>query len=231
MSRRNKSPENTGTSVDSNSSPTYPPSLAEKREANKAVIAQIRDESESWWAWATAAWLLTLSFPLLLFPRFLLFLSTPSRAPGISVRENLTSLESYLCTHVGIGLIAIAIAVVISIPSAPPISRTVSEPTSQHPLLVPLSSSFVITAFVSYNTVTVGPLAMIMTLGCGFTGLWGLWVIAFQGTGNYSNKTGADKHTSAFLFGNKASASQQKKLWKQERDREIELQQMGGSAK
>ena len=46
---------------------------------------------------------------------------------------------------------------------------------------------------------------------------------AFEGTGNYSNKTGADKHTSSFLFGNKAAASHQKKLWKKEKEDEVEM--------
>lgn len=36
----------------------------------------------------------------------------------------------------------------------------------------------------------------------------------FEGTSRISKKTGADKHTSAFLFGNKTAASKQKKEWK-----------------
>ena len=54
--------------------------------------------------------------------------------------------------------------------------------------------------------------------------------LIFEGTGNFSNKTGADKHTSRFLFGSKASASAQKKLWKKERDQEIELTQLRSDA-
>lgn len=50
--------------------------------------------------------------------------------------------------------------------------------------------------------------------------------MAFEGTGNYSNKTGADKHTSSFMFGNKASASQQKKLWKKEQGEEVEMNRL-----
>ncbi|KAG9038451.1 hypothetical protein FRB95_001308 [Tulasnella sp. JGI-2019a] len=216
----------------STSTTSYPPaanpSVAEQRQQNMEAISQLRDESESWWAWATAAWFSILAFPLLLFPRFLLFLSTPALAEVTASRETLTSLESYLCTHLGIGLLALSVALIISIPSAPPISRTITpEPSQTHPLLVPLSTSLSITAFVSYNTSRIGALGVLMTIGCGFTGLWGLWVIAFQGTGNYSNKTGADKHTSSFFFGNRASASKQKKLWKKEVEREIELQQMG----
>jgi hypothetical protein len=40
--------------------------------------------------------------------------------------------------------------------------------------------------------------------------------IIFAGSALVSRKTGADKHTSAFIFGNKASASEQKKIWKLE---------------
>ncbi|KAG8861231.1 hypothetical protein FRB96_003181 [Tulasnella sp. 330] len=211
------------------SASTSTASIAEQRQHNMQLISEIRDESESWWAWAAAAWLATLAFPLLLFPRLLLFLSTPARAVvGVTApRETLTTLESFLCTHAGIGLLALSIALIISIPDAPPISRTVApEPLKAHPLLGPLSVSLSITAFVSYNTSRIGALSIIMAIGCGFTGLWGLWV----GTGNYSNKTGADKHTSSFFFGNRASASKQKQLWKKEVEREIELQQMGNKS-
>lgn len=36
----------------------------------------------------------------------------------------------------------------------------------------------------------------------------------FEGTSQISKKTGADKHTSAFLFGNKQAASLKKREWK-----------------
>jgi len=205
----------------------------ETREEIKARIAELRDESASYWAWVTAAWFLILSLPLLLFPRFTLFLSTPARASTSEIRENLTPLESYLCTHVGIGLFALAVALVTSIPSPPPIVTAGVQPVPErHPLLVPLSLALSVTAFASYNTSGVGALGIVMCLGSGLTGLWGIWVMLFEGTGNYSNKTGADKHTSSFMFGNKASASQQKKLWKAERKREeeFELQNIGQKA-
>ncbi|KAG9019631.1 hypothetical protein FRB90_011977 [Tulasnella sp. 427] len=188
-------------------------------------LSQMRDESSGWWAWITAAWFTILALPLLIFPRLLLFLSTPFNIHTSEIRETMTPLEGYLCTHVGIGLLALAIALVTAIPSPPPIVRAgVVPPPQTHPLLAPLSFSLAVTSFISYNTKNIGPLGMIMTLGCGITGLWGLWVMAFEGTGNYSNKTGADKHTSSFLFGNKASASQQKKLWKKEREQELQEQ-------
>ena len=42
--------------------------------------------------------------------------------------------------------------------------------------------------------------------------------MVFEGTSRYSRKTGADKHTSRFLFGNKAAASSRKKEWKKQQD-------------
>ncbi|KAG8925119.1 hypothetical protein FRC02_009930 [Tulasnella sp. 418] len=167
-----------------------------------------------------------LAIPLLLFPRFVLFLSTPSTTSPVNHRDELTALESFLCTHVGIGLLAVAIGLVTSIPDPPPISRTLpSDPVSGHPLLIPLSLALSLTSFIAYNTYQIGALGLLITIGCGFTGLFGLWVVLFQGTGNFSRKTGADKHTSSFLFSSKASASQQKKLWKKERERELEEQE------
>ncbi|KAG9049680.1 hypothetical protein FS837_009444 [Tulasnella sp. UAMH 9824] len=207
------------------------------REEIKERLSQMRDESSGWWAWVTSAWFNTMGISLLIFPRLLLFLSAPYNLHTSEIRETMTPLESFLCTHVGIGLLALGIALVTSIPSPPPIIRAgVAPPSQTHPLLVPLSFALVTTAFISYNTKNIGPLGIIMTFGCGITGVWGLWVatngdppemkqMAFEGTGDYSNKTGADKHTSSFLFGNKASASQQKKLWQKEREREVQDQQ------
>ncbi|KAG8954651.1 hypothetical protein FRC04_011084 [Tulasnella sp. 424] len=196
------------------------------REEIKERLSHMRDESSGWWAWITAAWFTILALPLLVFPRLLLFLSAPYNVHTAEVREIMTPLEGFLCTHVGIGLLALAIALITSIPSPPPIIRAgVVPPPQIHPLLAPLSFSLATTAFISYNTRSIGALGMIMTFGCGITGLWGLWVMAFEGTGDYSNKTGADKHTSSFLFGNKASASQQKKVWQKEREREVQQPQ------
>jgi len=45
-------------------------------------------------------------------------------------------------------------------------------------------------------------------------GLWGLWAIVFANSSSISKTTGADKHTSAFIFGNEAAASSQKKRFK-----------------
>jgi len=54
-------------------------------------------------------------------------------------------------------------------------------------------------------------------VGSGIIGLWGAWAAMFGDSSSVSKKTGADKHTSAFLFGNKSAASVQKKEWLKKR--------------
>lgn len=56
--------------------------------------------------------LVTASTPLLLFPRFLLFLAESN---GAERRTTLTALESFLALHTGILLVAMAIALVLNV--------------------------------------------------------------------------------------------------------------------
>lgn len=67
---------------------------------------------------------------LLIFPRLLLFLSTPYNIHAAEIRETMTPLEGYLCTHVGIGLFALAIALVTSVrlPPLPPSLQVLIHP-------------------------------------------------------------------------------------------------------
>ncbi|KAJ7429196.1 hypothetical protein B0H11DRAFT_1769412, partial [Mycena galericulata] len=85
--------------------------------------------------------------------------------------------------------------------------------TPSHPLLIPLTIAGSLSAFVAYNTKTVSSLGTIVFVGSGIIGLWGTWAAVFGDSSSVSKKTGADKHTSAFLFGNKSAASVQKKDW------------------
>ncbi|KAH9854251.1 hypothetical protein C2E23DRAFT_884348 [Lenzites betulinus] len=165
------------------------------------------------WAWASAIILLVLSIPLILSPRLLLFLSETSTER----RAALTPLESFMALHAGILLSAIALALIFNIPSDP-LHITAKHEAPGHPLLAPLSYSCVLISFISYNTQSVGPLGFLVCLGSGTIGLWGLWAILFSGSAYVSRKTGADKRTSRFLFGNKAAASVQKKQWKREQE-------------
>jgi hypothetical protein len=51
--------------------------------------------------------------------------------------------------------------------------------SSGHSLLVPITFGLLISAFLSYNTSAsqVGPLALLMTLGSGTAGLWGVFAV------------------------------------------------------
>ncbi|KAI0647075.1 hypothetical protein C8Q79DRAFT_603012 [Trametes meyenii] len=163
------------------------------------------------WAWASAIILLILAAPLTLSPRLLLFLSET----GAERRVSLTSLESFIALHTGVLLFAVALSLIFNIPSDP-MDLTARRGAPGHPLLEPLSGACLITAFIAYNTASVGPLSLLVSFGSGTIGLWGLWAILFAGSSSISRKTGADKRTSRFLFGNRAAASAQKKLWKKE---------------
>jgi hypothetical protein len=105
-----------------------------------------------------------------------------------------------------------------------------------HPLIVSVTSFSLLSAFLSYNTSGAGSLPVLYSVCTGVLGAWGLWEVSgfhfcgyhlslltpvlgkiiFAGPVPVSRKTGTDKHTSAFIFGNKASASEQKKRWKRE---------------
>jgi uncharacterized membrane protein YuzA (DUF378 family) len=105
----------------------------------------------------------------------------------------------------------------------------------RHPLLVPLTVAGSLSAFLAYNTKSVGSLASIVFVGAGIIGLCGTWAVRsvepfysraidgfnivqaiFGASSSVSRKTGADKHTSSFLFGNKSAASVQKKEWRKQ---------------
>ncbi|KDQ07790.1 hypothetical protein BOTBODRAFT_38471 [Botryobasidium botryosum FD-172 SS1] len=203
-----------------------------KEEPRKQFTADVSTDDDifaaqslpeiEWWAWATAAWFALLAVPLLFFPRFLLFLSSPS-TPELQHehRDILTPLESFLSTHLGIGLLATALSLITSIPQDAPVSPLPGMKGMSHPLMVPLTTALLLSSCIAYNSSSadVAPLARVLYVGGGTTGLWGLWTILFAGSSSISKKTGADKRTSRFLFWNKTAASAQKKEWKQQQKR------------
>lgn len=63
----------------------------------------------------------------------------------------------------------------------------------------------------------------IISMCNGFRIDWMVEQIMFAGSELRSKKTGADKHTSAFMFGNKSAASSQKKEWRKEHKAEGKL--------
>ncbi|KAF8921213.1 hypothetical protein CPB85DRAFT_1157145, partial [Mucidula mucida] len=160
------------------------------------------------WTWVSASILGMASLTLLFAPRVLLFFSETSSED----RRALTSLESFLLTHCGVWLFAISISLIVNIPSQHTLERERTSMT--HPLLLPLAIASGISSFLGYNTRDVGSVATLLSVGTGVIALWGVWVIVFGDSSSISKTTGADKHTSSFIFGNKASASKQKKSWK-----------------
>ncbi|KAJ8078905.1 hypothetical protein PM082_013189 [Marasmius tenuissimus] len=176
------------------------------------------DSTLSLWSWISAISIFVLAALLTMFPQFLLFISQTVPASSNDYRASLTPLESFLATHFGLWLVALAASLVLNIPHAsPPVTRRVTEP--EHPLLMPFTFASLLSAFLSYNTNSVGALAFFYFLLTGVMGLWGLWALVFNGASKISKKTGADKRTSSFIFGNKSAASQQKKKWKEEQRR------------
>ncbi|PBK96923.1 hypothetical protein ARMGADRAFT_719436 [Armillaria gallica] len=142
------------------------------------------------WSFVCSALLTIASGTLVLSPRLLLFFASEHR--------ELTSLESFLMIHFGICLFAVALALVLN----------------QHSLLLPLTLCSFISSFLAYNTTDVGSLATLTSVAAGVIAIWGLWILVFGNSSSISKTTGADKHTSSFIFGNTSSASAQKKRWK-----------------
>ncbi|KAJ6596962.1 hypothetical protein DFH09DRAFT_1133222 [Mycena vulgaris] len=190
------------------------------RETNSSVALDteaVPDAVSTFWAWTTASLLIIISLILSVSPRLLLFVSETADGPD-EKRTVLTPLESFLALHAGIWLSAVAISLVLNIPSVPPVDVLPRhQQAASHPLLVPLTAAASLSAFLAYNSKTVGSLASIVFVGSSIIGLCGTWAAVFGSSSSVSKKTGADKHTSSFLFGNKSAASVQKKEWLKKR--------------
>ncbi|KAG1756699.1 uncharacterized protein EDB91DRAFT_31347 [Suillus paluster] len=183
------------------------------QSVDESIVTQ--DGTIGLWAWTSAAFFFAFSTSLTLFPRFLLFMAEPSGG-----RSVLSPLESFLAVQLGIVMGAVALTLVVTIPNASPIDFQQDEHVSSHPLLVPVTFTSALLALLSYNKSGVGSLGNFIFLGSSFVGLFGLWVLLFAGTSAISKKTGADKRTSAFIFGNKHAASVRKKEWSKQRARD-----------
>ncbi|KAF8163352.1 hypothetical protein B0H34DRAFT_795071 [Crassisporium funariophilum] len=158
------------------------------------------------WSWLAAALLASQAAVLALAPRLLLFLAADSS------HRTLTPLESFLALHFALFLAALALALLLNVPSDNlTVSAADTQPSPSHPLLAPLTIAANLSALLAWNTHDVGPLATVFFCSSLTIGLWGLWALVFAGSSSISKSTGADKHTSAFLFGNKSAASEQKK--------------------
>uniref|UniRef100_A0A8H8CNF4 Uncharacterized protein n=1 Tax=Psilocybe cubensis TaxID=181762 RepID=A0A8H8CNF4_PSICU len=159
------------------------------------------------WSAIAAALLALQALLLAAVPRLLLFLSA-------SDAHALTPLERFLAHHFAIFLAVLALALLLNIPSPPSPVPPSAETASTHPLLYPLAIGSTLSAFIAWNSDDVGTLASIFFFFSLTISLWGLWEIIFANSASFSKTTGADKHTSSFIFGNKAAASSVKKNMK-----------------
>jgi hypothetical protein len=105
-----------------------------------------------------------------------------------------------------------------SVPLTSSLNATADEEDPNAPYAVPtLTISFLyhaIMGFYSYaNYSTTGQSAFALgAIGSGGLASVGLWCLLFRSSsGHISKKTGADKRTSGFPFGNKEAASAKKK--------------------
>ncbi|KAI0810979.1 hypothetical protein BC629DRAFT_1477818 [Irpex lacteus] len=185
------------------------PAIVDDKPGGRLNQDAQQEASVTLWAYVATAILLTLATPMIFFPHLLLYISESS----YERRNVLTPLESYLAVNSGILLAALGITLIFNAPAGIGIQLP-SSSSSSHPLLTPLTIACSIIALTSYNTKSVGALAFVVFLGSAVIAGWGWWTIMFSGTSYISRKTGADKRTSAFLFGNRAAASTQKKEWK-----------------
>ncbi|KAF7323034.1 hypothetical protein HMN09_00083300 [Mycena chlorophos] len=186
--------------------------LTPRRASATAPAPSTLDPVSAYWAWSTAALLGALSAVFFAFPRFILLLSGEQRT-------ELTSIESFFARHGSIWLFAVAVGLVLNVPHSSPADILLSQKEeTRHPLLIPLTVASSTCAFLAYNDSSVGSLSTIVAGGSAVIGIWGAWAWAFGNSSAVSKKTGADKHTSAFIFGNKSSASSQKKEWVKQRN-------------
>ncbi|KAG8759038.1 hypothetical protein FRC14_006870 [Serendipita sp. 396] len=177
-----------------------------QQENNMASgVGVSHDGTLSLWTFGVASIATVMSIPLLFFPRVLVFLSETGM--------DLSPLEKFISNQLGILLLVLAAGTMTSAPDG---TSTASDnlSTESHPLLAPVSVGASLSAIVAWNSKGVGSLGTFLCFGNGIIGAWGFWAMLFAGSSRVSKKTGADKRTSAFIFGNRTAASSQKKAWK-----------------
>ncbi|EPE25255.1 hypothetical protein GLAREA_11836 [Glarea lozoyensis ATCC 20868] len=142
------------------------------------------------------------------------------------VREA-TPLEQYFSRSLGLCLLTLGVMVVLLTGSVP-LSSTLSDTSSaavstdasdpKAPYAVPTLTISLLyhasTAFYAYmRYTTMGQAGFALgVFGSGGLACMGLWCLLFaSSSGRISRKTGADKRTSNFPFGNTESASYKKK--------------------
>ncbi|CAE6437571.1 unnamed protein product [Rhizoctonia solani] len=186
-------------------------STSEKEEIMPKAVIEGEADDLSTWAWVSAVWIKAAytSIMFTYFPPIPAIFVYPTGLtgsgvldiPGAILGDTTRSRSPRRFFHIG-NLNAI---------------QQYGVPRN-HPLLIPLTSGFAFIAFLGYNKPIdeIGSLGFLVFIGNGICALYGSFLILFNGPTVRSKKTGADKHTSSFLFGNKNAASVQKKKWRKE---------------
>ncbi|KAH6663873.1 hypothetical protein B0J14DRAFT_608725 [Halenospora varia] len=172
------------------------------------------------YTYGTAGWLMLQAAPLIVSPTIIITMLSPE------VREP-TDLETYFARSLGITLLALGVMIVLLTGSVPltssfsdtttaGVTTSLSDPKA--PYAVPTLTISLLyhstMAFYCYARYTQSSQFSFALGGIGSAGLAavGLWCVLFaSSSGRISRKTGADKRTSGFPFGNKESAGAKKR--------------------
>ncbi|ETN44580.1 uncharacterized protein HMPREF1541_10250 [Cyphellophora europaea CBS 101466] len=147
-------------------------------------------DSQSFYAYASSAWLALQSMPLLLTPKLIVALLAPDN-------HVTTEPELYFCRFLALSQLSL-------------VAFTLLSSQSPYPLTGYHVSSFIY-IYIYYTTLTsrlgetpTNTTGLILGLiGYGFLCSVGIWVIVFSGAASHvSKRTGADKRTSGWPFGN-----------------------------
>ncbi|KAI9781555.1 MAG: hypothetical protein M1816_002270 [Peltula sp. TS41687] len=172
------------------------------------------------YSYGTAAWMAIQSLPLLASPTIIVTLLSPEVRPP-------SPLEEYFSRCLGMSLITLGLLAVLltgSVPLTSSFSDTGSaaattdpeDPKAPYalPTLTITTAYHTAIAFYCYaRWSTIGSMAFAAgTIGSATLGSVGLWCILFaSSSGRISRKTGADKRTSGWPFGNTVSDEKRKR--------------------
>lgn len=148
--------------------------------------------------------------PLLLWPTFISSLLTPDY-------QHANAVEQYFARSLGLSQLAVGLLVVV-LSGALPLTSLVDTPSdavSPYANAVILISTLyhAFEAFHSYARFNVTGQAgyVFGAVGSGVFAAFGLWVLMFgSDKGHISRRTGADKRTSGFPFGNSEAEKRKK---------------------
>ncbi|ESZ93624.1 hypothetical protein SBOR_6002 [Sclerotinia borealis F-4128] len=172
------------------------------------------------YTYGTAGWLALQAVPLIISPTIIITMLSPE------VRDP-TSLEEYFSRSLGITLLTLGIMVVLltgSVPLTSSISDTTtaavttSDTDPKAPYAVPVLTlstlyhgTIAFYCYAHYTTLGTYSFALGSIFSTTLFAIGGWCILFGTASGRISRKTGADKRTSAWPFGNQESASARKR--------------------